>query len=35
MDLATVAYYTGTDFKPVKQLLARESIHWNAWGQQR
>ena len=33
--LLPVAYFTGTDFKPAKRLPARDSTHWNTWGQRR
>jgi nitroreductase len=33
--LLPVAYFTGTDFKPAKRLPARQSTHWNTWGQRR
>ncbi|MFQ5934197.1 MAG: nitroreductase family protein [Dehalococcoidia bacterium] len=33
--LLTVAYYTGTDFKPSRHLPAREQTHWNTWGRHR
>ena len=33
--LLTVAYFTGTDFKPAPRLPGREQTHWNAWGRRR
>jgi nitroreductase len=33
--LLPVAYFTGTDFKPAKRLPARDSTHWNTWGERR
>jgi hypothetical protein len=33
--LLPVAYFTGSDFKPAKRLPARDSTHWNTWGQRR
>ena len=28
----SVAYYTGTDFKPGPRILAREWTYWDTWG---
>jgi nitroreductase len=30
--LITVAYYTGSDFKPAKRIPARQRTYWNTWG---
>jgi len=30
--LITVAYYTGSDFKPAKRIPARQRTYWNSWG---
>ena len=31
----SVAYYTGTDFKPGARIPARARTYWNVWGQNR